>query len=82
MQIQIHDQAETNFPVQISGVNVITLYDMGINMSCVSYACYLKLKDPLSLKIVHALSVHSATDHDLCPVGLTCSEDTIGKLQF
>ena len=42
----------------------------------------MKLKDPPSLKTVPAMSVHSATGHDLCPVELTCCEITIGKSQF
>ena len=29
-----------------------------------------------------AMSVHLATGHDLCPVGLLCCEVTIGKSQF
>ena len=68
--------------MNILGVNVIALYDMGANMSHMSYTCYVKIKDPPSLKMVPAMSVHSATYHDLCPVGLTCCEVTIGKSQF
>ena len=51
-------------------------------MSCMQYACYKKLKYPPSLKMLSSMSVHSATGHDLCPVGLTCCEVTIGKSQF
>ena len=47
-----------------------------------SYVCHVKLKDPPSLKIGPAMSVHSATVHDLCPVQVTCCEVTIGKSQF
>ena len=72
MQLQIHDQAEANFPVKISGGNVIVLCDIGSNMSFMSYTCHMKLKDLPSLKMVSALSVDSATGHDICPVGLTC----------
>ena len=82
MQIQVHDQADINFPLNISGVNVITLHDKGANKSCMSYAYYVKLEDLPSLKIVPAISVHSATGHDFCPVGLMCCEVTIGKSQF
>ena len=49
-------------------------------MICMSYVCYLKLKNPLSLKTVAGTAVHSTTWHDLCPVGLTC-EITIGMSQ-
>ena len=42
------------------------------NISCMSYACYGKLKGPSSLKTVPAMSVHSATGHVLCLIGLTC----------
>ena len=55
---------------------------MGANMSCMLYACYVKLKDPPSLKMVLAMSVHSATGHDLCLAGLTSCKVTVGKLQF
>ena len=79
MQIQIHDQADANFPVKVLGVNVVTLYGMGINMSCMSYVCYVKLKDRLMLKMVPAMSVHSAIGHDLYPVGLIYCKVTIGK---
>ena len=72
MQIQICNQADTNFAVKISGIDVISLYDMGFNMSCISYPCYTKLIDPPSLKIVPTMSVHSATGYDLCPIGIMC----------
>ena len=45
-------------------------------------SCYVKLKNPPSLKKVPAMSVHSVTGHDLCPVGLMCYEVTIDKSQF
>ena len=60
---------------------LLPCFHMDANMSCMLYTHYVKLKDPQSLKMVPALSVHSATGCDLCPVGLTC-EATIGKLQF
>ena len=82
MQIQICDKADANFPAKVSGVNVITLYDTGTNMSCISLAWNVKLKDPPSLKMIAAMSEHSATSHDLCPIGLACCEVTIGKSQF
>ena len=47
MQIQICDEKGANFPVKIAGINVITLYTTGVNMSYMSIACYRKLKDPL-----------------------------------
>ena len=82
MQIQVCDQAVANLSVSISGVNVIALYEMGFNMSCMSCACYLKLKDPPSLSTVSTMSVHSTTGYDLNLVGLICCGDTIGKSQF
>ena len=51
-------------------------------MSCISYTCYVKLKDLPSLKIMSAMSVCSVMDHDSCLIGLTCGEVTIGKSQF
>ena len=82
MQIQIHNQADANFPVQISVVNVIALCNMGTHMRCMLYVCYLKLKHPPSLKMVPTMSVHSALVYTLCPVELTCCEVTIGKSQL
>ena len=81
MQIQIHDHRDANFLVKIAIIDVIFLYDTGVNMNCIPFVCYPKLKDPPSLKTMPAMLVHSATCHDLCPVGLTC-EITIGKSQF
>ena len=82
MHIKIHDQTDANIPVKISGANVITLHDAGTNISCTLYTYYVKLKYPLSLEMIPTMSVHSATGHDLCPLGLTCCEVTIGKSQF
>ena len=45
-----------------------------------SYECYMKLKDPQSLKNVHTILAHLATGHDLCPIGLMCCEIMIGNL--
>ena len=39
IHIQIFQQANGNFPVKISRINVVTLYDTGSNMSCMLYAC-------------------------------------------
>ena len=50
---------------------------MDTNMSCMSYACYVKLKDPSSLKIVLAMSIHPATGHDLYPIEIICCKITI-----
>ena len=44
-----------------------------------SYTCYVKQQDPPSLKMVPAMSVQSATGHDLCPMGLACCEAIIGN---
>ena len=49
-QIQVCDQPDANFPMKISGINDNALYDTGANMSCMSYICYVKLKDLPSLK--------------------------------
>ena len=82
MHAQICDQTNANFPVQMSGVNVVALYDTGTNMSHMSYACYAELKELSLIKMISALSVHLASSHDLCPIGLTCCEVTISKLQL
>ena len=58
MHIQICDEANVNFPVKISGINVVALHDTGANMSCMSYACYMKWKDLPSLKIIFAITVY------------------------
>ena len=44
-QIQIFNQTDTNYPVKNSGTDVITLYETGANVSCMSDACFVKLKD-------------------------------------
>ena len=70
MQVQISDQRDANFPVKIARMNVTTLCDTGANMSCISYACYVKPKDQPYLKTVLVMSVHTTTGHDLCSAGL------------
>ena len=64
MQILMCDQADATFPKKMSRVNAMAVYDTGSNMSCMSYTCYMRLKDPPSLKMVPAMSVYSATGHD------------------
>ena len=71
IQMQICHQADANFPVKILAVNVIILYDMGVYMSCMPYACNVKLKDPPSLEMVPDMSKHSATYHNLS-IMLSC----------
>ena len=68
MFIQIHNQKNGDFPIDISGSNVIALYDTGANVIYISYACYMKLNDSPLLKFICAMSVHSATGHNLCPM--------------
>ena len=51
-------------------------------MSCTSYTCYAKLKDPPFLENMHALSVHSATSHYLCPMCLVHCNVMLGNAQF
>ena len=46
MQIQINDGRDENFPVKFMVVNSTALHDTGANVSCMSYACYIKVKDP------------------------------------
>ena len=46
MQDYIHDQRDAHFLVKIAEIDVITLHDTGANMSCISYVCYVKVKDP------------------------------------
>ena len=41
----------------------------------------MRVKDPSLLKTLITMSVHLAVGHDLCSIGLTCCEVTIGKLQ-
>ena len=37
---------------------------------------------PTFIEILSTMSVHSATPHDICPIGLTCCEVTIWKSHF
>ena len=41
------------------GIGATTLYDSDVNINCMSYTCYMKLKDLISLKSVPAMSAHS-----------------------
>ena len=68
IQISTHDLKDVNFPVKIMGVEGTTLYVTGGHMHCMSFACYIKLKDPLPLKKVAILLVHTDTGHDICPI--------------
>ena len=54
----------------VAGISATALYDTEANMSCMSYTCYAKLKDPPPSQNIHALSVHSAAGHDSCPMRL------------
>ena len=51
MHIQICDQANKNILMKISEISVFAMSDTGANMSCISYAWYMRLKDLVSLKI-------------------------------
>ena len=51
-------------------------------MSCMSYTCYTKLKIPSPLQNVHVLSAHSATGHDLCPMGIMHCKIVLGDTLF
>ena len=46
----IHHQKDANFPVKIVGIDATILYDTGVNINCMLYMCYMKLKDPPPLK--------------------------------
>ena len=76
INIQICIWAYTNFPMKMSGVKIIGLYDRGAIMRYLSNACYAKLKDLPSLKMVSVMLIHSATGHDLHPTRLTCCQGT------
>ena len=82
MQTEICDQKNANFSVKISGIDAIALYDTGVNMSCMTCACYAKLRDSPYLKTIPAMSVHSATGHASYLIGLTCCDITIVKSNF
>ena len=82
IHIQICDQANANVPMKISVHSVVALYDTGTNMSCTSYACYMKLKVPTLLKMISVIPVNLAISHDLCPLGLTCYEGTRCKSEL
>ena len=82
IQIQINIQKDAIFRVKITGSKAMTLYDRGGDMSCMSYTCYIHLKDPPTLQNIPTMSVHSATGHDLWPIGLACHRIMIENLQF
>ena len=64
MDIQICDKRNVTFLVKVAGTNVNVLYGTGVNMRCMSLACYTKLKDPNFYKIYEAMSVHSTKGYD------------------
>ena len=78
----MYDLRDANYPVSIMGIDFNTLHNTGTSISCMSYAYYIRLKDPQALRSVPAVSVHSATGNDLHPVILMCCKIMIGKLQF
>ena len=82
MQIKINGQRNENLPLKIVRVNATALCDTGANLSCMSYTCYMKLKDPPPLQNAATMYVHSATGHYICPIYLTCCGIMIGNLQF
>ena len=50
-------------------------------MSCMSYTCHVKLKDLPPSQNRHVLSVHSATGHDPCSMGLV-QHNVLSYTQF
>ena len=65
---------EMQISSKIAVINAIALYDTGANMSCISYTCNVILKDPPSFKLVPAMLVHLATQHELCLIELMCCD--------
>ena len=59
----------------------MALYHSTVSMSCLHYACYLKIKNPPPLQNMHVLSVHD-TGHNLCPIVLTQCEVKLGGTLF
>ena len=82
IQIQINDWRNATFPLKIVEVDTTTMYDTGANISCMLYACYIWQKNPQPVWNVPAMSVHSPTGHDLCPVGLMWCGNMVENLQF
>ena len=79
MQVRINYGTNVNLPFKIAGMSATDLYDTGPNMSCMSYMCYAKLKDPPPWLNKYAISVHSATGQDLCSMGLVHCKVTLGN---
>ena len=82
MQIRIKDRRNASFPVTIAGMNTTALYDKGVNMSCMSYACYRNLNDLQPFQNIHALSVCFVTGYDMCPMDLVQCNVILGHTQF
>ena len=70
MQIQVKEWKTSDFPGQISGINILAPFDTGTGISCMSYGCYSRLPNRPNLNAALMLSVHLATGHDLCPMGI------------
>ena len=82
IQIWVNDKRNANFLIKIVGINGTALYDTGANMSCMSYTCYAKLKDPPPLMSKHALSAPSATGYVLCLMDLIHFGNMLDNTQF
>ena len=70
LQICFNDRRNAKFWVKLSGINAKALYNIRANKRCMSYTCYNKWKGPLPPRNTHALSIHWATGHHVCPMGL------------
>ena len=66
----------------MEGISVTALYYTVANMGCRSCTCFAKLKDHILCEIFNAPSVHSATGHDLCPMGLIHCGIVLAHTQF
>ena len=61
----------TNFPVTINRNNIISLFDLGATISCMSKACLDKLQPYQMLVQTNIYKVNSVDGNSHGPVGMT-----------
>ena len=60
-----------NFPFTINSNNMISLFDTGATISCMSKACFDKLQPKPALVQIHTCKVNGASGNSLGPLGMT-----------
>ena len=71
-----------NFPVTINKNNTISLFDIGVTISCMSKACFNKLQPKPTLVQTNIIKVNGADRNSLGLIGMTtCNLEFPKKFQ-